>query len=369
MYDARLNHRNLMPGVSKKVAGLVLPAVIGLAVIGLQSGAGAQSLTFLLFERYLEPLRVQAGIPGLSAVIVQDGQVVWEHVLGHRDIEASLPMLPTTPFPVADLTQTLTATLLLQCAERGELRLDDPIGKWVPQAADAGTTLRQLLLHYTPASARSFKYDPARFALLTTPIEACGEQPFRKIVAREILDYLAMADAVPGRDINQAPLEIRQLFDATVTERYAATLQRLATPYRVDKRRRATRGDLPPATLDGSNGLIASARDLAQFARGLDARLLLRAETLTASWANESVGGVTLPTGLGWFVQTYQGEQLVWHFGLAPDAFSSLILKVPGRRLTLILLANSDGLSAPFALSDGDVTSSLFARTFLRLFL
>ena len=59
----------------------------------------------------------------------------------------------------------------------------------------------------------------------------------------------------------------------------------------------------------------------------------------------------------------------MWHFGYAPDAYSSLILKIPSRRLTLILLANSDGLSAPFDLSQGDVTSSLFALTFLRLFL
>ena len=68
-------------------------------------------------------------------------------------------------------------------------------------------------------------------------------------------------------------------------------------------------------------------------------------------------------------MQSYRGEQIVWHFGLVPDAYSSLILKVPARRLTLILLANSDGLSGPFSLQKGDVTSSLFAKTFLRLFL
>jgi hypothetical protein len=79
--------------------------------------------------------------------------------------------------------------------------------------------------------------------------------------------------------------------------------------------------------------------------------------------------GIATPFGMGWFVQYYQGEKLVWQHGYVPDAFSSLILKVPGRQLTLILLANSDGLSAQFALSEGDVTSSPFARTFLRLFL
>jgi CubicO group peptidase (beta-lactamase class C family) len=38
----------------------------------------AQSLAFGLFERYLEPLRTQAGIPGLAATIWQNGQMVWE---------------------------------------------------------------------------------------------------------------------------------------------------------------------------------------------------------------------------------------------------------------------------------------------------
>jgi hypothetical protein len=68
-------------------------------------------------------------------------------------------------------------------------------------------------------------------------------------------------------------------------------------------------------------------------------------------------------------VQTYNGQRLVWHFGLITDSYSSLILKVPEKKLTLILLANSDGLSAPFNLAQGDVTKSVFALSFLRLFL
>ena len=71
--------------------------------------------------------------------------------------------------------------------------------------------------------------------------------------------------------------------------------------------------------------------------------------------------------GLGWFVQYFRGERVVWHFGYVPNAYSSLILKLPDRKLTFILLANSDGLSAPFQLQAGDVTRSVFAALFLRL--
>jgi hypothetical protein len=54
----------------------------------------------------------------------------------------------------------------------------------------------------------------------------------------------------------------------------------------------------------------------------------------------------------------------VWHYGQWPT-FSSLILKLPDRGLTLVLLANSDGLSGRFPLAVGDVAVSPFARAFI----
>ena len=72
--------------------------------------------------------------------------------------------------------------------------------------------------------------------------------------------------------------------------------------------------------------------------------------------------------GLGWFVQSHRGQRVVWHFGYTPNAYSSLVVKVPAHNLTFILMANSDRLSAPFQLSQGDVTRSVFATLFLRLF-
>jgi hypothetical protein len=54
--------------------------------------------------------------------------------------------------------------------------------------------------------------------------------------------------------------------------------------------------------------------------------------------------------------------------GVADNASSSLVVTVPGRGLTLILLANSQGLVRPYPLAQGDVTASPFARIFLSLF-
>ena len=344
-------------------------AVVALiASLSLQVGASAQqTLAFTLFEQYVEQLRQHAGIPGISAAILQDGNVIWERGFGHRDVEAGLPAAPDTPYLLADLTQTFTAAMTLMCVEYGLLDLDDPIGRWAPQTQDARATLRQLLTHASPGANPAFRYDPSRFAALGIPLEACGEAPYRKLIALHVLDRLAMVDAVPGRDIMSAPAEVRTLFEESTLERYSAALRRLATPYRVDRRGRASRNDLPVTGIDAAHGLVASVRDLARYDAGLE--VLLSPESLTASWTNGVANNVSMPMGLGWFVQSYEGQRIVWHFGLATDAYSSLILKAPGRRLTLILLANSDGLSGPFSLEKGDVTSSVFAKTFLRLFL
>lgn len=343
---------------------------LGVALVLLQRGVDAQNLAFSLFERYVEPLRVGAAIPALSALIVQDRQVVWERGFGWRDVEANQPALPDTPYPISDLTATLTAALLGRCVEQNLLRIDDPIGKWAPAAELPNTTLRQMVKHAAPAFVTGFKYDPGRYALLARPVEACLQEPFRKAVAHHILDRFAMLDSVPGYDIATVPLELRQWFDEATLARYSRALQRMAAPYKINKSGKAVRSELPPAAVDGSHGIISSARDLARFDQALDSySIITKPSILEEAWTTSVHNGVATPFGMGWFVQYYQGEKLVWQFGHSPDAYSSLILKIPGRRLTLILLANSDGLSAPFSLSDGDVTSSLFARTFLRLFI
>jgi CubicO group peptidase (beta-lactamase class C family) len=345
-----------------RIAVIVLAGAFAL----LQTPARAQNLAYSLFERYLDSLRQQSGIPGLSAVIVQDGRQVWEAGLGHRDLENNVAATADTPYAISDLTQTFASVLLLQCAERGLLSLDDPLSRWsVPDTA----TIRQTLAHATSPSGAGFRYDPGAFSRLTLPVDACGGESARLRVTHEIFERLGMADSVPGRDLTDADSDARASFSSTQLNRYAAVLSRLAVPYRVDRRGKATRADYPSKKIDASTGLVSTARDLARYDAAIDARDLLRDDAVQAMWSNVAETGAVRPTGLGWFVQSYNGEQLVWHFGYAPDAYSSLILKVPGKRLTLILLANSDGLSAPFDLANGDVTTSLFAVTFLRFFL
>jgi CubicO group peptidase (beta-lactamase class C family) len=356
---------------SQLVRARPLSVVVFLAALGWAHDCSAQTQPSL-FERYLDALRQQAGIPGLSAAIVEDGRIVWERGFGLRDVENTLPALPDTPYPVADLTESFASILIAQCAERGALSLDERMATWTSRIPESAATVRHVLSHASAgAPGSAFKFEPPRYAALTPVIEACGNRPYRRMLAGEVLDRLGMAETVPGRDLaTEAAADARALFDPDDLARFAAVLARQAVPYKVDKSGKATRSEVPVSGIDAATGMVSTVRDLARLDAALDAGVLVDAESLAAAWTNTlSSAGAPLPTGLGWFVQAYNGERLVWQFGLTTGAYSSLVMKVPARRLTLILLANSDGLNATPSLAEGDVTASPFARLFLKFFL
>jgi CubicO group peptidase (beta-lactamase class C family) len=343
--------------------------VVG-ALAGLnERGAGQSALPFGLFERYLEALREQTSVPGLSALIVSNGRVEWEKGFGFQDLEASIPATPDTPYPVGSLTQTFATVVLGLCAERGQLGIDEPIRRWAPDFPVA-VTVRHLLAHASegaPAGA-TYRFNPGAFSQLTPVGASCHNRPYRESVVEEVLERLGMASSVPGRDLANPDNPARADFEAAQLDRYAAVLQRLAVPYRVDRTGRATRSETPAIGLNAAEGLVTTVRDLARFDAALDEGILLRASTLGVAWTPANFTGTPLPTGLAWFVQPYEGERVVWHFNLTAEGYSALYFKMPARRLTLILLANSDGLSIGANLEQGDMTTSPFVKIFLRIF-
>jgi CubicO group peptidase (beta-lactamase class C family) len=351
----------------------VLAATVLLAVTvasGQQPPTLSPGGTIPVLESYLEALRLQSGIPGMSAAIVRDGVVIWEKGYGFQDVSARLRATPDTPYLVGDMAEPLASVLLLQCVEQRVLALDEPFRRYAIGGIDGDATLRQLLSHTPPEpTAVPFAYNPDRYAQLTAAMEWCAPQPYRKSVAHRLLNRLAMKDSVPGTDLLDPALVLPEgLFEPKEIDDYRRVLARLAVPYKVDGKGRAERNDLPGLPISATGGLVSTVRDLAKFDRSLDAYELIAEETLAVAWSPAAErGGVFSPMGLGWFVQPYKGERLVWHFGYIQNAYSSLILKIPARHVTFILLANGDGLSAPFQLQSGDVTRSLFASLFLRL--
>jgi CubicO group peptidase (beta-lactamase class C family) len=184
-------------------------------------------------------------------------------------------------------------------------------------------------------------------------------------LAKQILDRLGMSDSVPGHDLDAVTDATSAAFDLATLTRYRAVLTRLAKPYAVrDGRPRAS--EYPPKGINAAAGLVSTVRDLARYDAAIDDHVLMSSSTQAIAWTPfRLASGREGPYALGWFVQSTVAGRAVWHYGLWPT-FSSLILKLPERGVTLILLANSDGLSSRFPLASGDVTVSPFARAFIQ---
>jgi len=360
----------------RTITSLAAVAALVLIVSAHPSGQKPSAFSFgsvlPTLDVYLESLRQQAGIPGMSALIVNEGTVIWEKGYGFANLTTRERATPDTPYLVGDVSETLAAVLLLQCVEQRHLDLDERFDRYGLSSPEPDATLRGLLSHATPDNSKDgFFFSPPRFTQLTALMEGCAPQPYRKSVQHRILDHLAMRDSVPGTDLEDPDLQLPDgMFEADDLDRYRKILSKIAVPYKVMGRGKTERTELPPVPMTAADGLVSTVRDLAEFDKALtrDEGALLLPDTLVGAWNPVTTRtGATSPMGLGWFVQLYHDERVVWTFGNVTNAYSALVLKLPARNTTFILLANSDGLSAPFQLNQGDVTRSVFATLFLKL--
>jgi CubicO group peptidase (beta-lactamase class C family) len=347
-----------------------LIAAVGASIL-LSPAGSAQELPYQIFERYLEPLVQQIGMPGLSAVIVRNNRPEWEKGIGFADVENKVRATPATLYPIGGVTQAMTGVLLGVCTDRLALEVDTGIRRWVPTFPE-NATVRQVLAH---VSEGRYNYDPARYTALTPVVEDCTKKPFRVALADEILQRLAMTSSVPGLDLFQPSGQTAlALFDPARQSHYRSQMAQLAKPYRID-RNGPVLSEYPAYGLDASSGMLSTARDLATFEGSLDDQqngdnVPIGYSTLNKMWAPFVLeNGAVAPTGQGWFVQNASGVRLVWTFGHITDAASALIVKMPSKRLTLVLLSNSGGLANTYQLEKGDVTTSPFVKIFLRLFI
>ena len=166
---------------------------------------------------------------------------------------------------------------------------------------------------------------------------------------------------------HQSPLN-----NSVITEkrqqRFDTISKTLATPYGLDRSFNPVKIAYPQG-FSVSAGLISTVLDMAKYDIAIDQGKFLSKETQQLAFTPAvSTKGESLPYGLGWFTQNFQGTKFLWHYGYWTGN-SSLILKVPERNITFIVMANSDNLSRPTDLGSGDVTSSAVAMAFLKTFI
>ena len=138
---------------------------LGLTIVAGRQGSAQEQFPYQIFERYVEPLAQQIGIPGLSAVIVQDGRIAWSKNYGFADVEKKIPTSSDTPYLIGGITQAFTGVLTGVCIDRFRIDIDLlDMRTFAPTFPVAGASVRQVLAHATDGR---FRYDPAKVPTLT----------------------------------------------------------------------------------------------------------------------------------------------------------------------------------------------------------
>ena len=311
------------------------------------------------FDGRLESLRQQAHIPAISVAISENQRIAWSKGYGTADLGANRPASDTTVYHFASLTKPFASALLLQLSEEGLISLDDPVADYgIVLQSPAVVRIRHLLSHTSSGTPGTrYIYDGDRFSLLDSVVARATGGSFATEVVRRILQPLALTSIAPNPSA--------AAFSATGLDRstYQANLARGYTY--------ANGTYIPtayPTRFSTAAGLTGSVLDLAAFSMALDRGDVISQASRDVAFAPTiSLAGDTLPYGLGWFSTKYKGERIVWHYGLW-TAISALIIKVPSRGLTFVVLANTDALSSPYPLGAGRLDSSPWARAFLDAF-
>jgi CubicO group peptidase (beta-lactamase class C family) len=98
-------------------------------------------------SRLVREAQSEERIPSISAAAIGNGEIVWHEALGLADVDGGVEASSDTQYRIGSITKTFTAAAVLQLRDAGELELDDPLARHIPEAAHGQPTLRRMLAH------------------------------------------------------------------------------------------------------------------------------------------------------------------------------------------------------------------------------
>ncbi|NNF13387.1 MAG: beta-lactamase family protein [Gemmatimonadetes bacterium] len=321
-------------------------------------------------------------IPGASAAIVHDQELVWSAAMGLAHPDSGVPATTETLYSICSISKLFTAIAVMQLRDRGRLTLRDPLEKHLPWYAveqrwegSPPVTIEGLLTHSSglpresnhpywtgpdfpfptedeviaglreqetlyPAR-RYFQYSNLGLTLAGEIIEELSGMEYDEYVRQNILDPLSLSNTYP-----EIPLEQRG--------------KRLATGYSAPTRA----GEREAVALFQAKGIAPAAgfastsEDLARFASWQfrltgDREEVLHAHTLDEMHRVHYVDpSFNTFWGLGFSVRRSDGETFVGHGGSCPGFRSQLQMQTDDKIAT-VFMANA-------MVSAGTYTSGLY---------
>jgi CubicO group peptidase (beta-lactamase class C family) len=308
------------------------------------------------------------GVPSASVAVVQHGKLVLAKAYGDARLEPRQNASADMRYALGSISKQFTASAMLLLQQDGKLRIDDPVGKYIPGLSRGNeVTIRQILSHTSgyqdfwpqdylmapmkqDATAQSimdrwarqpldfepgtrWQYSNTGFVLAAMIVEKVSGMPFFQFVQTRLLDPLGMTTA---RNFDADPRAV----DATGYIRYAL-------------------GPLHPAPdagkgwMYGAGMLAMTASDLAKWDISLIKRSLLSPESYRQMFGVTVLrNGASSNYGLGVFTTMSAGHFLVEHNGEV-SGFTAENFVYPDDSAAIVVLTNQDAAPASGAIASG----------------
>ncbi len=342
--------------IRRKAQALVLVTVLSTSPAYSQDGFAPDSLVrSILADR----IAAKRGM-GFAVAVMEQGKPPRIQTAGVSGL-SGLPLDGNTVFEIGSVTKVFTGALLAEMAARGEVRLDDPISKYLPgtvrvptrkgrqitlldlstqssglprlptnmRPADVGNPyadytvdqLYQFLAGYTlPRDiGEKYEYSNLGVGLLGHVLSLRAGKPYGQLLKERILEPLGMRDT---------GIELTPAMKARMAQGFNAE----GTPMHL--------WDLP--TLAGAGALRSTANDMLRFlAANLDSSSAPLGKVLAQSRTprrNADRPGNRI--GLGWHLVDVFGSTQTWHNG-GTGGFRAFVGIDEAKHRGVILLSNS----------------------------
>jgi uncharacterized protein YbbC (DUF1343 family) len=262
-------------------------------------------------------------VPGAVVVIGHNGRVVYRKAFGMRSLEPRRePMTLDTIFDMASLTKCMaTATSVMRLVEYGQVRLNDPVAKYLSEFGKNGKeeiTVRQLLTHYSglrpdldlkqPWSGADTAF---RMIMDEKPVNPPGARFLYSDINYETLGFLVeRVSSLPVDKYAQVHIFEPLKMARTRFVPPESWLKKIA-PTEFDERGVMLRGVVHDPTarrmggVAGHAGVFSTAGDVAKFAQAfLDRKTILSPLSIEKMTTPEQPPNATAVRGFGWDLDT-----------------------------------------------------------------
>ena len=132
-----------------RAAGVLLMTLAAALPVAAQAAAPASSQDLAAYADQIFSAAYPADQPGAAVLVVKDGQTVLRKGYGLANVELGVPVSPDMVFEIGSVTKQFTAAAILLLQERGQLRVEDDITKYLTDYPTHGekVTVEHLLNH------------------------------------------------------------------------------------------------------------------------------------------------------------------------------------------------------------------------------